>query len=215
MAPIYSSHPFMTLDYGAHSTQDVSYSTPHPPPVDSHRRLTINNSLSLRSINEHTDNRQSRSTSFHNIIGYTTQGLIYPVKGQKYQFAQTYRTFLSSTQPDQQCLKHHCKCPITTIEIKCENADAFHRQKLKVTELKELLHKHDLPQTGKKDDLVKRLLENNIAPEAGEEELVSCFLLVLKYIGADVARWIPITIPMELRPRLPRPPPRLVHRLQQ
>lgn len=51
------------------------------------------------------------------------------------------------------------------------------RQKLKVTELKELLHKHDLPQTGKKDDLVKRALENNIAPEAEEEELVSTISL--------------------------------------
>lgn len=48
------------------------------------------------------------------------------------------------------------------------------RQKLKVTELKELLSKHDLPQTGKKDDLVKRLLEANVAaPGEGEEELVS------------------------------------------
>jgi hypothetical protein len=46
------------------------------------------------------------------------------------------------------------------------------RQKLKVTELKELLSKHDLPQTGKKDDLVKRLLEANVAAP-GEEELVS------------------------------------------
>jgi len=46
------------------------------------------------------------------------------------------------------------------------------RQKLKVTELKELLSKHDLPQTGKKDDLVKRLLEANV-PAPGEEELVS------------------------------------------
>lgn len=45
------------------------------------------------------------------------------------------------------------------------------RQKLKVTELKELLSKHDLPQTGKKDDLVKRLLEANVAAP-GEEELV-------------------------------------------
>lgn len=44
-----------------------------------------------------------------------------------------------------------------------------------MTELKELLHKHELPQTGKKDELVKRLLENNIAPEsADDEELVSC-----------------------------------------
>lgn len=39
------------------------------------------------------------------------------------------------------------------------------RQKLKVTELKELLSKHNLPQTGKKDELVKRLVENNIDPD--------------------------------------------------
>jgi hypothetical protein len=41
--------------------------------------------------------------------------------------------------------------------------------------LKELLSKHNLPQTGKKDDLVKRLLENNVGPDAAqeEEELVS------------------------------------------
>jgi SAP domain-containing ribonucleoprotein len=45
-------------------------------------------------------------------------------------------------------------------------------QKLKVTELKELLAKHDLPQTGKKDELVKRLAENNISPEGDVEELV-------------------------------------------
>jgi hypothetical protein len=48
-----------------------------------------------------------------------------------------------------------------------------HRQKLKVTELKALLHKHDLPQTGKKEDLVQRALENNLSPEEEEEELVS------------------------------------------
>ncbi|KAI9634000.1 uncharacterized protein MKK02DRAFT_38672 [Dioszegia hungarica] len=42
-------------------------------------------------------------------------------------------------------------------------------QKLKVTELKELLAKHGLAQTGKKDDLVKRLVENNISPDAEEE----------------------------------------------
>ncbi|KAK6909458.1 hypothetical protein I204_01252 [Kwoniella mangroviensis CBS 8886] len=36
-------------------------------------------------------------------------------------------------------------------------------QKLKVTELKELLAKHHLVQTGKKDDLVKRLLDNNVS----------------------------------------------------
>ncbi|WWD19621.1 hypothetical protein CI109_104083 [Kwoniella shandongensis] len=46
-------------------------------------------------------------------------------------------------------------------------------QKLKVTELKELLAKHHLVQTGKKDDLVKRLLDNNVSVEDGpEEELV-------------------------------------------
>jgi SAP domain-containing ribonucleoprotein len=44
-----------------------------------------------------------------------------------------------------------------------------------VTELKDLLAKHSLTQTGKKDDLVKRLLDNNITLEASheEEELVS------------------------------------------
>ena len=50
---------------------------------------------------------------------------------------------------------------------------AHDRQKLKVTELKELLAKHNLPQTGKKDDLVKRALENNISLEGESEELVS------------------------------------------
>jgi SAP domain-containing ribonucleoprotein len=54
------------------------------------------------------------------------------------------------------------------------------RQKLKVTELKELLSKHDLPQTGKKDDLVKRLLEANVAAP-GEEELVSPSLSLNTY----------------------------------
>lgn len=44
-------------------------------------------------------------------------------------------------------------------------------QKLKVTDLKELLAKHHLPQTGKKDDLVKRLIENNICDEGPQEEL--------------------------------------------
>lgn len=63
-------------------------------------------------------------------------------------------------------------------------ADGF-RQKLKVTELKELLAKHGLAQTGKKDDLVKRLVENNISPDAEEEleDLVSCigvWLICLK-----------------------------------
>jgi len=43
-------------------------------------------------------------------------------------------------------------------------------QKLKVTELKELLAKNHLVQTGKKDDLVKRLMENNIAPEGDDED---------------------------------------------
>lgn len=49
------------------------------------------------------------------------------------------------------------------------------RHKLKVTELKDLLAKHSLTQTGKKDDLIKRLLDNNITLEASheEEELVS------------------------------------------
>ncbi|ORX40610.1 hypothetical protein BD324DRAFT_611512 [Kockovaella imperatae] len=45
-------------------------------------------------------------------------------------------------------------------------------QKLKVAELKELLSKHNLPQTGKKDELVKRLVENNISTEEGDEELL-------------------------------------------
>ncbi|ORY33467.1 hypothetical protein BCR39DRAFT_520310 [Naematelia encephala] len=44
-------------------------------------------------------------------------------------------------------------------------------QKLKVTDLKELLAKHALPQTGKKDDLIKRLLDNKISADGGEEEL--------------------------------------------
>jgi hypothetical protein len=53
-----------------------------------------------------------------------------------------------------------------------------HRQKLKVAELKELLAAHHLVQTGKKDELVKRLVENNISADgeasgaAQEEELV-------------------------------------------
>jgi len=46
------------------------------------------------------------------------------------------------------------------------------RSKLKVPELKALLSKHELPQTGKKDDLVKRLVENNISAEGGDDELV-------------------------------------------
>nr|XP_019010300.1 uncharacterized protein I206_04768 [Kwoniella pini CBS 10737]OCF49081.1 hypothetical protein I206_04768 [Kwoniella pini CBS 10737] len=46
-------------------------------------------------------------------------------------------------------------------------------QKLKVTELKELLAKHHLVQTGKKDDLVKRLLDNNVTvDDEPAEELV-------------------------------------------
>jgi hypothetical protein len=36
------------------------------------------------------------------------------------------------------------------------------RHKLKVTELKELLAKNSLVQTGKKDELIKRLLDNNV-----------------------------------------------------
>jgi SAP domain-containing ribonucleoprotein len=50
------------------------------------------------------------------------------------------------------------------------------RQKLKVTELKELLSKHHLVQSGKKDDLIKRLLDNNVSLEgddAAEGDLVS------------------------------------------
>jgi len=46
-----------------------------------------------------------------------------------------------------------------------------------VPELKALLSKHDLPQTGKKDDLVKRLVENNISADGDNEELVSYFPL--------------------------------------
>ncbi|WWC91670.1 uncharacterized protein L201_006616 [Kwoniella dendrophila CBS 6074] len=46
-------------------------------------------------------------------------------------------------------------------------------QKLKVTELKELLAKHHLVQTGKKDDLIKRLLDNNVGlDDEPAEELV-------------------------------------------
>lgn len=53
-------------------------------------------------------------------------------------------------------------------------------QKLKVTELKELLAKHHLVQTGKKDELVKRLVDNHVQADgsvantgaAQEEELV-------------------------------------------
>ena len=46
------------------------------------------------------------------------------------------------------------------------------RQKLKVAELKEILAKHHLVQTGKKDDLVKRLLENNISVDDEGQEVV-------------------------------------------
>ena len=34
-----------------------------------------------------------------------------------------------------------------------------------MTDLKELLAKHHLTQTGKKDDLVKRLMDNNVGVE--------------------------------------------------
>jgi hypothetical protein len=66
----------------------------------------------------------------------------------------------------------------------------IYRQKLKVTELKELLSKHDLPQTGKKDDLVKRLLEANVAAPAapGEEELVSPTFQCAAKLISDRAR---------------------------
>lgn len=43
------------------------------------------------------------------------------------------------------------------------------RHKLKVTELKELLAKNSLVQTGKKDELIKRLLDNNVTID-GEGE---------------------------------------------
>lgn len=47
---------------------------------------------------------------------------------------------------------------------------------MKVTELKELLAKHTLVQSGKKDDLIKRLLDNNVSLDGDgqepEEELV-------------------------------------------
>ena len=39
--------------------------------------------------------------------------------------------------------------------------------------------KHDLPQTGKKDELIKRLAENNISPEGDAEELVRGSLLAV------------------------------------
>ncbi|WVQ74245.1 hypothetical protein IAR50_003842 [Cryptococcus sp. DSM 104548] len=44
-------------------------------------------------------------------------------------------------------------------------------QKLKVTDLKEILSKASLPQTGKKDDLIKRIIENNLSAEAPQDEL--------------------------------------------
>lgn len=44
-------------------------------------------------------------------------------------------------------------------------------QKLKVTELKELLAKHGLTQSGKKDELIQRLVDNGVS--AAEEPLVS------------------------------------------
>jgi hypothetical protein len=43
------------------------------------------------------------------------------------------------------------------------------RHKLKVTELKELLAKNSLVQTGKKDELIKRLMDNNVTID-GEGE---------------------------------------------
>ncbi|EIW72225.1 hypothetical protein TREMEDRAFT_58386 [Tremella mesenterica DSM 1558] len=46
-------------------------------------------------------------------------------------------------------------------------------QKLKVAELKELLAKHHLVQTGKKDDLVKRLLDNGINVDDDGTEITS------------------------------------------
>lgn len=46
-------------------------------------------------------------------------------------------------------------------------------QKLKVTELKELLSKAGLVQSGKKDELVKRLLDAGVTGDDASEELVS------------------------------------------
>ncbi|KAL7418438.1 hypothetical protein Q5752_006896 [Cryptotrichosporon argae] len=43
-------------------------------------------------------------------------------------------------------------------------------QKLKVTELKELLGAHNLPQTGKKDELVKRLVDAGVNSDASASE---------------------------------------------
>ena len=42
-----------------------------------------------------------------------------------------------------------------------------------MAELKELLAKHHLVQTGKKDDLVKRLLDNGIEVDDEGQEVVS------------------------------------------
>jgi SAP domain-containing ribonucleoprotein len=40
--------------------------------------------------------------------------------------------------------------------------------KLKVTELKELLSERSLPLTGKKEDLIARLVENDAADDLGD-----------------------------------------------
>ena len=73
-----------------------------------------------------------------------------------------------------QIYRNNVRSKPVSIAAATRNIVLISRQKLKVTELKELLSKHDLPQTGKKDDLVKRLLEANVAaPGGGEEELVS------------------------------------------
>nr|ODN91760.1 hypothetical protein L203_01011 [Cryptococcus depauperatus CBS 7841] len=51
--------------------------------------------------------------------------------------------------------------------------------KLKVTELKELLAKHNLSQTGKKDDLVKRLVDHNVSVgDESQEEIAETGTLV-------------------------------------
>jgi hypothetical protein len=42
-----------------------------------------------------------------------------------------------------------------------------------VPKLKELLAKHDLAQTGKKDELIQRCLDNHLSADGGDEELVS------------------------------------------
>ena len=54
------------------------------------------------------------------------------------------------------------------------NAECPFRQKLKVTELKELLSKHHLVQTGKKDDLIKRLIDNDVSVEDDPAEELVC-----------------------------------------